>query len=330
MDQHKGLPRLALKHFAGPDGKVWTYDKATGKRWPAKPGRTGVEAHYFSVERRDGSMDTTLEDLLSALEGEVAPIYERLARGLMPRGSDREAFGHFLGVTYARTPAMRRMAASVHKAGLESRLAFTAQHPQAFAAMLKRMARDGIDVSDPDFIRNIMTDLSHSDLVLPKEWVLKTMSHAHKFCELFLRMKWSLARAQHHYFITCDTPIHLAVDPKTMPYAYGLANRTAEITFPISTKRILMLHWEHEAPFEIELPRDWVRNENTKRAYCADREVYAHIEHKAIQRLVDRFKGKRIEMRSTSLADKGFGEVIVPRRWSTHEKTKRKAGGSRE
>jgi len=265
MDQHKGLPTLALAHFAGTDGHVWTYDKVTNRHWPARPERTGVEAHYYSIEREDGSMDTSLEDLFSLLEGAVAPIYERLAAGILPRDTDRETFAQFLGMTYVRTPAMRRMAATVHKSGLETRLAFTAQQPKAFASLLKRMEAGGIDVSDPEFIRRSMTDLSHSDLVLPKSWVVKGIAHAHKFSELFLRMKWSLARAQHHYFVTCDTPIHLAVDPKTMPGGYGLANRTAEITFPVSTKRLLMLHWEQEAPYEIDLPRDWVRKENIKR-----------------------------------------------------------------
>lgn len=324
MDQHKGLPRLALEHFAGPDGNVWTYDKTTGKHWPAKPRRTGVESHYFSVEREDGSMDTSLENLFSLLESEVAPIYKRLAGGLLPRGTDREVFGQFLGLTYARTPAARRMAASVHKSAIETRLAFTAQHPKAFASLLKRMEADGIDVSNPDFIRRSMTDLSHSDLVLPKTWVLKTIAHAHKFSELFLSMKWSLARAEHHYFVTCDTPIHLAVDPRTMPGGYGLANKTAEITYPVSTQRLIMLHWEHEAPYEIGLPRDWVRNENRKRAYCADKEVYAHIKHKSIQRLVTNFKRDRIEVSGTSIAKKGFGDVIVPRRWSIHQRSKQR------
>jgi hypothetical protein len=127
MDQHKGVPRFALEHFVGPGGHVWTYDKETGHHWPSKPARTGVEADYYSVEREDGSMDPTPESFFSVLEGEAAPINNKMADGIMPRGSDRETFGHFLGVMFVRSPGMRRMAAEVHKRGLETHIAFTAQ-----------------------------------------------------------------------------------------------------------------------------------------------------------------------------------------------------------
>jgi len=91
MDQHK-VPKLSLKHFAGQNGEVWTYDKRSGKSWPASPARTGVEAHYYSIEREDGTMDTGLEAEMSKLEGEAAPIYEKLVAGELPRGTDRDIY----------------------------------------------------------------------------------------------------------------------------------------------------------------------------------------------------------------------------------------------
>lgn len=319
MDQHK-VPRLCLKHFAGPDGFVWTYDKIRGTRWPAVPERTSVEAHYYSVELEDGSMDTGLEKLFSEIEGQTAPIYEKLATGVLPKGTDRETFGHFLGLMYVRTPSMRRLAATVHKSGFETQLAFSAQHPDTFAAMLKRLANDGIDVSNPEFIRSCILDLSNTDLLLPKSWVLRIIGKGSDFADVFLRMKWSIARAEHHYFLTCDTPIFRAIDPSTHHPIYGdlgLLNPTAEITFPVSNQRTLIMHWKSGSPWEVKLPKEWVRNENIKRAYCAEREVYAHIEHKAIAKLVAKFKDQRLQIRSSTLpGSKGFGGVEVPRRWA--------------
>ena len=323
MDQHKGVPRLSLKHFAGPDGMVWTYSKETGRRWAARPERTGVEAHYYSVEQEDGSMDTRLETLMALLEGEAAPVYEGLAAGEMPKGSDRDTFGYFLGLLFVRSPSMLRMAAKVHKFGIENRFAFAAQHEASFEQLLRRMAASGIDVSDPEFIRRSLVDLSHSNLLLPKVRVLKSMARSYEFAHLFLRMKWSLANAGQHYFITGDTPIYWVVDPKTVHpsgMGNGLINKTVEVTFPISTKRLLILHWEWEGSAEAVMPREYVRKENGKRAHWADQEVYAHVGTDALQRLVNKHKGTRQDIEAAGMAEKGFGEVKVPRRWASAKK----------
>lgn len=211
MDQHK-VSRFILAHFTDSNGQVWTYDKTTGKHWPASPDRTGVEAHYYSVERDDGSMDTTIEDLFSTMEGEAAPVYERLAKGELPKGTDRETFGHFLGLVFTRTPGMRRFAPMVHKFGIETHIAAQAQIPKAFSALLKRMEAAGLDVSDPERLKRAMVDLSGFNLVVPKEMTLAPISHARAFADIFLKMKWSLARSPDHYLVTCDDPIFRAVD----------------------------------------------------------------------------------------------------------------------
>lgn len=327
MKQHI-LPVLSLNHFAGEDGHVWTYDKLNGRRWHAIPKETGCETHYYSVEREDGTMDITLEQLLSEIESDAAPAYERMASGELPSGGDRELFGFFLGAMYVRTPKMRRFAAETHKWMLETHIAANVAHPGAFKTLLKRYEADGVDVSDPEFIRRSLMDMSHSNLHLPKAYVLRILEQAPKIAEVFLNMKWSLLRAEDHFFVTCDNPIFRSVDPKTchpLLGDHGLVNKTAEITFPLSPKRILLMHWEWQANREYVLPREWVRNENGKRAANADRQVYAHLEHKKIARLVAQYVGKpkRPMVRSSGFAGSiGFHDVVVPRRWDREPKGK--------
>jgi hypothetical protein len=319
MDQHK-VPKLSLKHFGGPRSQVWTYDKLTGKCWPAAPGRTGVEAHYYSIERDDGSMDTIFEDTLSFIETAAAPIYARLVEGTIPRGTDREIFSYFLATAYLRSPMVRRQAAQFHKWRLEVQVAGAASVPEAFGALLQHLEADGIDVSDPEFIRRSLLDMSHSDLHLPREFTLDAFKPTHKMANLFQQMKWSLFRAERHYFVTCDNPVYRSSDPRTRRLDGGdggFMNKTAQITMPLSTARLIHLHWEVGAPREIALPVKMVHDENRKRAYCADREVYAHIEDARVQRLVAEFSDVRPYKAKGSLPGgaKGFGDVIVPRRW---------------
>ena len=65
------VPRMVLDHFKDQKGQVWTYEKKGGGPRSAIPDATGVIAHFYSFERKDGSMDTTLEQTLSQFEGEA-------------------------------------------------------------------------------------------------------------------------------------------------------------------------------------------------------------------------------------------------------------------
>ena len=310
MDQHKN-PTLSLKHFAGTHGKVWSYDKVSGRHWSASPERTCVEAHYYSFENEKGETDTRLEAAFSNIEGAAAPVYEKLASGVLPKGAERETFGCFLGLMFVRSPSMRAFATQFYKTRYEQKSRLLARDPEAFARLLKRMELDGIDVSDPELIRKRMMDLSHSNLVLPKDYVLNVKNGLEKYVTIFLNMKWSLVRAQHHFFISSDNPICRVADPKTYSPAYGdggLLNKTAEITFPISRKRLLLLHWEAEAPREVELPRSWIMKENDKRAYFAERQFFAHIKHKELIKLCNKYRAAQSEFVDDG---EGFHHVSV-------------------
>lgn len=83
------VPRLHLQHFTSsePKGHVWTYDAQTGLCRSSVPAETGIEAHFYSVENTDGTMDTRIEEYLARIEGDAAPVYERLSRGLMPKSA---------------------------------------------------------------------------------------------------------------------------------------------------------------------------------------------------------------------------------------------------
>lgn len=74
------VPIVHLKHFIGssPKSQVWTYD-AGGDVLSATPENTAVETHFYSVERDDGTMDTQLEEFLSLVENNAAPVYDGAA-----------------------------------------------------------------------------------------------------------------------------------------------------------------------------------------------------------------------------------------------------------
>ena len=126
-------PRLHLQHFVdrGAGNRVWTYDKLSGRVWSASPDETAVETHFYSAELPDGTMDTRLEDVIGKIEDAAAPVYTALLEGKIPGPSqERSAFARFVGLMYARTRAMRRMAGETAARLAQINLYFTGRHPQ--------------------------------------------------------------------------------------------------------------------------------------------------------------------------------------------------------
>src|SRR5262245_62273969 len=107
------VPRMVLEQFTDEKGHVWTYEKTGRSPRHAVPAETGVVAHFYSFEREDGSMDTTLEQTLNEFETEAKGPYEKLLNGEMLTGSDRYAFASFLGLMVVRTATYRRIAAKM-------------------------------------------------------------------------------------------------------------------------------------------------------------------------------------------------------------------------
>ena len=272
-------------------------------------------------------MDTTIEDIFTAVENEAAPVYERMAAGELPKGTDREAFAQFLGIMYTRTPEARALGASAAKFTFETQIAATAAHDGAFRTFLKRMEADGKDVSDPERIRRKLLDMSHSDLILPKGYVLSLIGSSPEFANLFLNMNWSLFRAESHFFVTCDNPMFHSVDPKTVHPLRGrggLANKTSQVTFPLSPRRLLLLTWQEGIPFEVPMERKWAMAENVKRVAAADRQIYSHFKYRKLGRMAVQFDKpeKPAPHRQGFAGSTGFNSVIVPRKRSGSLKKK--------
>jgi hypothetical protein len=99
-------------------------------------------------------------------------------------------------------------------------------------------------------------------------------------------MKWSLAFAEHGYFITSDNPLVREVDPKTCRAFYGdhgFLNKTAEVSFPLSPRLVLLLSWDGNASTLGWLDRDNVRKANAARAAHSERYLFAHIKDKQLR-----------------------------------------------
>jgi hypothetical protein len=316
------IPRLHLQHFTGqdPKGQVWTYDAQTGRAWSAIPEETAVQTHFYSAEKPDGTMDTSIEEALSKIEGKAAPVYNTLLQGTIPGPSqERMDFSHFLGLMQARTPATRRMTAEIYGRGIQIHNYAYATHPEAFETFIhdyETKTGQKLDAATREDIKKRMIDPSGAALVLPQEQTLTALKTGDQLAPLFFDMKWSLMRARHGFFITSDNPLVMEVDPKTRHPFYGdggFMNKTVEVTFPLSRELLLLMSW-NTARRKEALEREAVERANQARAAHSDRYLYAHICHKHIKALAAEFKDSRPNMTTEGFGPDKFAPIKVSRR----------------
>ncbi len=317
------IPRMHLKQFVGvqPKGQVWTYDAETGAVRSATPENTAVETHFYSVKAADGTMDTRIEEYLSGVESSAAPVYEALLRGELPGDPQlRVYFSEFLATMYVRTPGMRRMHAEIMSRGAQITNYAYGANVRAFDALVKRMAADGgpvIDEAQKDSVRQALLDPSNFIFEVSKESTIKALAVADKLAPIFFNMEWAVVKPRHGFFITSDNPLVREVDPKTRHPIYGdhgFLNKTAQVIFPLSPQRLLLISWKKSEPGIKIVERKFVDAITRSLAANSDRYLFSHIEHKAIKALATEFKNSRPNMTTQGLGPKKFAETRLVRR----------------
>lgn len=103
------VPRIFLRPFAGNDGKLRVVDLASDKEYRTSIQNAAVETHFYDLEMAGLTVST--EDWLGQLEGDAAPVIQRLIAHPECIGSltlaEELSLGRFLAALRFRTPAFR-------------------------------------------------------------------------------------------------------------------------------------------------------------------------------------------------------------------------------
>lgn len=306
------VPRFHLQHFTGakPDGQVWTYDAQTGRSWSKIPEETGTETHFYSLQREDGTHDTRVEEMLSTIESRAAPVYERLLRCEIPKSNTqaRVDFAQFIAVLFARTTTMRRINAEVHSHGIQAQRFAYAQNERAFDELIKGVEKERGETIKPEIkehVRQSMLNPSGYEIEIPKQVTLNALNVADKLFPIFYNMKWSLAGAEAGFFLSSDNPVVRRVDPATRHPVLGdqgFLNKTAEVSFPLSTRLMLITSWDKAARDFGVFEKAHVDALNEIRASHSERFLYAHVNEKWIADLAAKHRNSK-----PGVAFSGFG-----------------------
>jgi hypothetical protein len=194
-----------------------------------------------------------------------------------------------------------------------------AKHPKSFAEQIARYEKTiGRKLTKEELadIEERMESFDQFELLIPKHMAMVSMQGADELQKIFFAMKWSILTPETGYFITSDNPITRQVHKDSIHPFYGdggFSNKTVEVSYPLSPKRMLLLIWT-DLPTSIPCPKDFVDRLNSARAGHAERYLYAHIHDRRIVRLAQKFKSMRSEIKISGLRPKKFAKIVVPRR----------------
>lgn len=264
-------------------------------------------------------MDTRIETMLSEFEGRAAPVYEDLLAGIIPEGQRKAWFAEFLGLMFTRTPTMRRMQAEAISRGLQTHQFAYASHDKAFASLIGRLEKEKGETIPAEVraeVRRQMKDPTGSEYIVPQSRTLQSLGIADKLAPLFFEMSWTLLEPRHGFFITSDNPVVRNVNPSTIHPMFGdhgFVNKTAQVTFPLSPKLMLLMSWNDRVRERAVISREHVTMLNETRAIHSERCLYAHICHKEIQALAMKFKDQRPGTVTQGFGPQRFAPVSIER-----------------
>ncbi len=319
------VPRLHLGHFVGnnPAGQVWTYDAKTGLNWSQVPLETGTQTHFYSVAKDDGTQDTGIEDMLSGFESRAASIYKALLDGNIPKLNTQERihFAEFMAILFVRTSAMRKLNAEMQSRAIQTMMFAYGRNERAFERLIAGVEAQRGEKIDPvlkEQLRQGMIDPSGYEIEIPKHMTLKAIGAADDIAPILYNMKWSLAHPRDGaFFVTSDNPVVRTTDPSTRHPALGdggFKNKTAEVSFPLSTNALLIASWEMDArDFGSFDPED-VTHLNELRAIHADRFIYAHVDDAGIAEMATKYKDSGVRLNSVGFGPKKHATTRIGRK----------------
>lgn len=171
------IPQLHLNYFVGnhPRGHIWTYESTAEEPRSSIPKETAVETHFYSIEMKDGTMNTGIDDYITDVESKADPIYRDIIQGNIPEeGQEKADFSTFLAIMFFRTTAMRRMSAELYARQIQIQSYATSVHDGAFETHIRRREKE-----EGREIRSEEKALIRKGMMNPGEYVNLDISKEH-------------------------------------------------------------------------------------------------------------------------------------------------------
>ena len=268
---------------------VWTYDNQKASARPSRVEETGHQANFYSVQAQDGTWVDDLDRALQKIEDAASAPYEMLMAGEIPSGQRKADFAHFVGALYSRSPAVINASAKGYAQFLEHLLDMQCPDRASFDVFMDRFERKSGDYDgDRDELFAFMKDKERYRIEVSQKRGLNIVAVADELAQLLYDRNWYLVDAFEDFFISSDSPVFRWVSEEysdPLRGDGGFSNPMAEVSVPLSPRRMLLITGQKMPHQHIVVPAEHVWELNKARAIEAERFLYSHVRDDRVMKL---------------------------------------------
>jgi hypothetical protein len=287
--RHHYLPQFYLRGFSAENkqGSVWVYEKGHHEPKLVSVRDAAVIKKYYSTENENGIQISGIEDGLAQLEGNVAPLLEKLKVSDQTLSAQQtQLLLSFASLMVTRIPTFRNSVGKLVREITRLVTKMMAADEKRWEALLKGYERDSgerIDVPIDELREFALSDDRYVIEIHPNEFV-RLMAHGSRsIYGLFTRMRWSFLKSDNASpFITSDTPVipYVPGASPNMPIGFGM--KRVEVSFPIS-RRLCMLGKYHGSEGFLSVDTKTVGDINSRTLSGAKRFLFTSFESRRLQ-----------------------------------------------
>lgn len=276
-------PKFNLEYFTDQDGWVWVFDSYKNEYRNHRPEETAKINNFYTFETKEGKRLLAVEELLSILENEAAPIIAKIHNGgFNLDDKEKSAIAFYIALQQTRTPMHRQQVNKMIEQVSRKMLQVGASNKEYFQRTLDEVTKNHPEeqkVSVEEMQKFIFED--GYKLEVPKEMSMQIMvGNLNEFANLFFNMGWLyLVAPSKGSFLTSDVPITMRqTDPDMKMFgqpAVGYQVPGTEITLPLTPQVCLYLTPKGADFQNYTLSRDWVRVINTRTTQNCFRYVFS-------------------------------------------------------
>lgn len=294
--RHHYLPKFYLVGFTDPRNpeNIWVYEKGNSIFYTTGLTNVAVIKEYHTFPIPGGGKDSdSVEVLLSQVEGQAAPILDKIKDQQKLEGQEKADFAFFLAFMVTRVPRFRRFYEKLGGIVIEERLKHLAENKEEFEESVRRFeAKTGekVEGSLEDFRKSLVE--GGYDITLRPEMSLLGVTRLPTRIYPFLsNMRWNYFKATPDYkFLTSDNPLswfHIK-NPTRHPYAIGLTREDTVVTIPLSRDLALIGSWSKVEWQYKKARNEDVREINKRTVISAAKYVYASQKSGVLNKLVQK------------------------------------------
>lgn len=214
------------------------------------PKSVGQKVDYYAFPEVEAAGGESIEGLLGKLESAGAPVIAKLAGNpdAVLAGQDKADLLFFMAFFVIRVPYLGNMVEKFAADTAKMALQVAASHPDYFKRTIREALKDKDELT-AERVEEIrkwgLDDSNYTIQASPKLSIAAGFEAAKDaIYPVFYQMNWTVVRAVGDLrLLTSDTPVSWVDPTLPPPYAFGLAARKVEVTFPLDPDVCLLETW---------------------------------------------------------------------------------------